>query len=105
MGKNNKKILLIGSVGIIILTMCLLIRRELLCCMKVPIISEEKLNTLTEVTTLDITQLAFNGADVSIDLPNNSIYITQNSNDLEKAYKMQGKLETKNPVIITPQSQ
>ena len=97
MGKKKKKLMLIGSVGIMILIMCLLVRRELQSCMKVPIISEEKLNTLTEVTTLDISQLSFNGADVSIDLPNNSIYISQNYNYLEKAYRMQGKLETKNP--------
>lgn len=94
---KSKKILFVGSLGIIILTMFVLIRRDFRSCMKVPIISEEKLNTLTEVTTLDISQIAFNGADVSIDLPNNSIYISQNYNDLKKAYMMQGELKAKNP--------
>ena len=94
---KKKIILFIGSIGIIILTLCLLVRREIQCCMKVPIISDKKLEKLTEVKTLDISQLTFNGEDVSIDLPNNSIYVSQNINNLENVYKMQGKLECKNP--------
>lgn len=65
-------------------------------CMSVPIISEEKIKDYIEVSTLDISKLTFNGEDVAIDLPNNSIYISQSSEDLDNVHMFQGKLATTN---------
>lgn len=66
-------------------------------CMKVPIISEEQPEGYTEVMSLDISQITFYGEDIAIDLPSNSIYVSQAVENLEDTYMLQGKIETTNP--------
>lgn len=65
--------------------------------MNVPIISEEQLNQYMETTTLDISQLSFEGEEVAVDWAKNSIYISQSAKKLAHSSELQGKLAATNP--------
>ncbi len=65
--------------------------------MNVPIISEEQLNQYIETTTLDISQLSFDGENVAVDWASNSIYIAQSARKLTHSSELQGKLVATNP--------
>ena len=65
--------------------------------MNVPIISEEQLNQYMETTTLDISQLSFEGEEAAVDWAKNSIYISQSAKKLAHSSELQGKLAATNP--------
>ena len=65
--------------------------------MNVPIISEEQLNQYMDTTTLDISQLSFEGEEVAVDWAKNSIYISQSAKKLAHSSELQGKLAATNP--------
>lgn len=94
---KNKKMIFVCSVTAFIAVMGLYIFFEYQHCMKIPVISESELNGYTEITSLDISQISFDGEDVAIDLPNNSIYISQSPEKLTHFYSLQGSLVSNNP--------
>ncbi len=66
-------------------------------CMDVPLILESKVYEYTKVSTLDISQLSFNGEKVAADMANNTIYISQASGKLSHYSSLQGELRSTNP--------
>ena len=93
---KRKVLLFVSSFVILIGFVASFLMAERRSCMSVPIISEEKIRDYVEVSTLDISQLTFNGEAIAIDLLNNSIYISQSSENLDNVHMFQGKLATTN---------
>lgn len=94
----KKKIALyvILNITLIVVMLCF-IHLDRQFCMSVPVVSESRFEKLTEITTLDISELTFNDEDVAVDFPSNSIYISQSFERLSYFYDLQGKLKVSNP--------
>ena len=66
-------------------------------CLNVPLISGNDLSQYTEITSLDITQLMFDGMPVPADPARNTIYISQPNSKLLSYSSLYGSLSAANP--------
>ena len=90
---TKKIIFLVCSLIVFVSTALFVTAEKRKFCMGVPRITKEELNSYTETTELDISQITFEGEPVAIDWGNNSIYVSQSIENKGKASDFQGKLE------------
>ncbi len=95
--RRNLKILVFSCVLLaLVLAVGTFLLSERQYCMDVPLIPEGKLSQYTEVSTLDISQLRFNGEKIAADLAKNTIYISQAADILSHHSSLQGRLDSEN---------
>ena len=90
--RKKKTVILVCSLLLALIVFIFVNFLERQYCMKVPIVSENELNEYIEITELDISLLSFDGEDVAVDFPSNSIYIYQPAEALTHYYTLQGEL-------------
>lgn len=66
-------------------------------CLNVPLISRNDINQYNEDTSLDITQLIFDGKPVPADPAKNTIYISQPESSLSRFSNLRGSLTSVDP--------
>ena len=71
--RKKKTVILVCSLLLALIVFIFVNFLERQYCMKVPIVSENELNEYNEITELDISLLSFDGEDVAVDFPSNSI--------------------------------
>lgn len=94
---NNKIMLFLCSFVLFALVVTGISLQERKYCMGVPVISEERLEEYTEIDSLDISQLIFEGQPIAVDWPRKQVYVSQSSNALKKFFDLQGKISSENP--------
>ena len=94
---NNKIMLFLCSFVLFALVATGISLKERKYCMGVPVISEEHLKEYTEIDSLDISQLIFDGQPIAVDWIRKQVYISQSSHALKKFFDLQGKIGSENP--------
>ena len=94
---NNKIMLFLCSFVLFALVVTGISLKERKYCMGVPVISEEHLKEYTEIDSLDISQLIFDGQPIAVDWIRKQVYISQSSHALKKFFDLQGKIGSENP--------
>ena len=95
--RNHKAIVFLCALLALVFAIGTFLFLERQYCMDVPLIDESKVYEYTKVSTLDISQLRFNGEKIAADMANNTIYISQASNKLSHYSLLQGELRSTNP--------
>jgi len=93
---NNKIMLFLCSFVLFALVVTGISLKERKYCMGVPVISEEHLKEYTEIDSLDISQLIFDGQPIAVDWIRKQVYISQSSHALKKIFDLQGEIGSEN---------
>ena len=72
---NNKIMLFLCSLVLLALVVTGSSLQERKHCMGVPVISEESLEEYTEIDSIDISQLIFEGQPIAVDWPRKQVYV------------------------------
>ncbi|MBR2937392.1 MAG: CotH kinase family protein [Oscillospiraceae bacterium] len=95
--RNHKVIVFLCALLALVFAIGAFLFLERQYCMDVPLILESNIYEYTKVSTLDISQLRFNGEKIAADIANNTIYISQASDKLSHYSSLQGELKSTNP--------
>lgn len=85
------------SIGVLIIIIIWGIFKESRVCLGLPIIKEAELTGYIETKEFDISKMRFDGEDIAVDFPNNSIFISQPIKCIKNVKSLVGVIETANP--------
>ena len=96
--KDVKKMMyILCSISVFLIIIAFLISRESKECLGLPIIDEDELEGYVETSEFDISQMKFDGEDIAVDFPSNTIFISQSVENVKNVRSLAGEVVATNP--------